>query len=571
MHCKPIAHSSRRKFHSVVAMVVGGMAFSFALTGCDTPEHQTDRQVQSDIDAARTAHMRGDSSARAQAQVALEKAASHAGVSSETRVNAKSGLAQVELESAADDIEMIDRDTLAAGQLIHQISELAQQIQQTHAATVAYDKYDPKPAHDAIAATIAAVQGDANKPDWIKDGSTSIPSLSAVKEEISRLEGLIATQRDQQKSLEDRRAQMLGDADAALRSSDAAKGQQSVDEFKRASDLRMQSGELAVQIEKTQADTRPLEAQLKVAQGQQSILEDAVKQLQDQSEALDAGWKSLTEALGGQSTLVKQILSPNGNTAPPAAKTDTTTVLFAAAGASLSEKADALSKLQDDLKNRRTTVEATLRDSIQHYVEAATAAQDVYAKYDTKIKDPSNSTREESVAWTDLQKLYNPANFKLDAATAQRQLATVYASEVFNIVSRQQMIAGVTQALTGTGLEMPASLNDPGLDAQKTAAATSAKEAYATAQTTIETLTSGTAPAPIPSIAKVEDIFTLYGQVQLARSVGDAGAAKDKLDAAVAARDTAIDSNLALPMLPPELKPAAKPVAPAATAPTPAA
>ena len=566
MHRKPLTRSARRSIRLMVGSVVVGVG----LIGCDTPEHQADRQVQSDIDAARTAHMRGDSSARAQAQVALEKAASHAGIAAETRVNAKSGLAQVEQESAVDDIQGIDRDTVAAGQLIDQISELAQQIQQTHAATVAYDKYDPKPAHDAIAASIAAVQGDANKPDWIKNGSTSIPSLSAVKQEISRLEGLIATQHDQQKSLEDRRAQVLNDADAASRSSDASKGQQSVDEFKRASDLRKQSGDLAVQIEKTQADTRPLDAALKVAQGQQSILQDAIKQMQDESDALDAGWKSLTEVLAGQSTLAKQILSTNGNTVPPTGKSDTNAMLFAAAGASLSEKADALSKLQEDLKNRRATVEATLRNSISHYVEAATTAQEIYAKYDTKIKDPNNTTREETIAWTDLQKLYNPANYKLDAATTQRLLASVYASEVFNVAARQRMQQEVAQALTGAGLEIPASLNDAGLDAEKTAAATSAKDAYGTAESTIETLTSGTAPAPIPSIAKVENIFTLYGQLQLARAAGDPGTAKDKLDAAIAARDTAIDSSLTLPILPPELKSAAKPAAPAASAPTPA-
>ena len=384
-----------------------------------------------------------------------------------------------------------------------------------------------------------------------------------MTQDISRLQGLIATQHDQQKSFEDHRAQVLGDADAASRSADASKGQQSVDEYKRASDLRKQAGDLSTQIDKTQADTTPLEDQLKVAQGQQAVLQDAVKQLQEQSDALDTGWKALVEALTGQSALARQIVTSSGNTPAPTDAKDTNAALFAAAGASLTEKSDALSKLLDQIKIDRTQGEATMRNAIQHFNEAAGAARTVYNDYGTKISNPANSAREELVGWQNLQNLYNPAAYILDAATAQRQLASMYLTELFTVTARQKMQQQVAQALGAAGLDIPPALADSTLDTEKSSAAAAADKELTAAVTLLTNNSGGNQPAPIKNEAKIDQMLAAYMQMQVAQAIGDNTAAKEHFEAAVLARDAAAGANLPLPSLPADLK-----SAPAATPPT---
>ena len=156
MNRRPPAALGRNPLPVLLTMVAGGLLASTVLTGCDTPEHSTDKQVQADIAAAQAARTRGDLTGESQARNALEKAAARKDVSSETQATAKAALAQVEADSAIAQFQEAARHSVAADQLIGQIEELAQQVQQTHAATVAYDKYDPKPAHDQIAKDIIA-------------------------------------------------------------------------------------------------------------------------------------------------------------------------------------------------------------------------------------------------------------------------------------------------------------------------------------------------------------------------------------------------------------------------------
>ncbi|MBV8780524.1 MAG: hypothetical protein JO353_03935 [Phycisphaerae bacterium] len=544
-------HPARTSRRSV--QLLATVALSVGLFGCDTPEHQADKKIQDGLAAAEAQADGGDPAGVAKARTVYEQASAMTGLSAETRSTAKALLAQTEVESASIKIQQIDEDITAMNQLLDQIGNLARQVDRTHQDTKAFDKYDPKPAKDAIAASIAAIQGSADKPTWINDNGASIPSLAAVTQDISRLEGLIAQQHDQEKSLTDRRNQSLTDAEAAARSADASKSQQSVDEYTRASSLRKDAGNLTTQIEKVQADTKPMDAQLAMAKAQQTVLQEAIKLLQDQSAALDSGWKSLSEALMAQSSLAKQIVADGANPKPLPESADTNGMLSAVAGGSLNQKAEALGKLADQIKRERTDVETNLRDAMTHYTDASTAAQEVYQKYDRLANDPTSASKAELPAWKDLRDLYNPAKYKLDIATIQRQLGSMYLDEIASITARQQAQALVGKTLGASGLEVPAALNDPTLPDELKNASTSASDAYGKAEDAIRNLTSGTAPAPLPQVAKVELILTLYGEAQLAQVTGDKSA-QEKLDAAKTARNEAVEANLPLPMLPPDLR-----------------
>jgi hypothetical protein len=561
-----------------VAMVLLG---SLWLTGCDTPANQEDRKVQADIAAAQDTISQADSIGATDQQIqqgtaarkALEAAAADQLITPLVKTQAKAALAQAELNAASKTMRQIDLDNGNLHGLIYEISQLAQQVEASRSMAASYDKYDPKPAHDAIAQRIADAQGGPDKPDWVKLDNTTIPSLAAVTQTISQLQGQLAKQADDLKSLQDQRTQILDEADQADKSSEVSKGQQSVDDFTRAAGLRKQAGDLTVQIEKNQAQTIPLQKDLAVAQGQQTVLQALIQELGDQSTALDAGWKSVQAAVASQAVLQKQIVAGSGEpTAAPVAPADqtaaagaptTASILSPTAGLSLNEKADALKQLVQQISAEQSDAIANLHNASTHYGDAGSAAAAYIAVLDPIMRDPNNAKSPKQDAWKNLEDTVNPALYKLKVALAQRQLAELYVAQVDNDNLRAKMQDEVTKVLGAANIPVPAALAETGIDADKTTAGKSASDAYAAANDQLLNLSHGSVPVPVKAIVGVQTILTNYGQVQLARLTGDTTTASTALDAAKSAVSDAVQNGLQLPPLPPELAAAVAPATPA--------
>jgi hypothetical protein len=543
---------------------------SFWIAGCDTPANQSDRQVQADVATAQAVLGSGDAASTAKARKMLEQAASVSDVEPLTRAYAKSSLAQVEQNVAAGQIRTIEYDNARLHQLAWEIGQLAQQVDASRTLGASYDKYDPKAAQAAIAADIAAAQGDADHLVWVKQDNSSIPSLFAVNQTIKQLGDQIDKQGQDLKSLQDQRTQVLDEADAADKSSEISKGSESVDDFKRAADLRKQAGDLTVQIDKNKAQTIPLQNDLAVAQGQKEKIEGLIKELKDQSQALDAGWKAVQAAVASQTDLQKQILaggnsSPdNGSNATPAPAAGSASSLPPPIGPSINDKAEALGKLVQQISQERSEALSNLNSAIQHYRDAVSAGQTYFASIDPRIRDSANAQRPEMDAWKNLEDVANPAVYKMQEALAERQLAELYAMEVNNDATRSALQDEASKILGAVNLSVPPALSDSGLDEDRKSAATSASDAYAKAAAELKGLTSGMVPAPLPDLARVHLILTLYGQVQLARAMGDTSTANEKLTDTTTARDDAIQAGLQLPPLPPEIAVPSTPATPAA-------
>jgi hypothetical protein len=570
-----VSHSDARKVLRAAAPVAVALLGSLWLAGCDTAANQEDRKVQADVTQAETALASGSDAGVIAARKALETAAADTTTAPLTQAYAKSSLAQVEQDSASKTMRQIDDDDITLHQLIWDISQLAGQIDKSRALASSYDKYDPKPAHDAIAAAIAAAQG-----------GPALPNLEAVKQTISALEGQIAKQADDLKSLQVQRTQMLDEADQADKSSEISKGQQSVDDFKRAADLRKQAGDLMVRIDRNQAQTVPMQKDMEVAQGQQTVLDELIKQLQDQSQQLDAGWKSIQDAVASQAVLQKQIASggpdatPAAPPAPPApAAAPATTpsdatagaapaagIALSTAGLSLNDKADALDKLVQQIARERSDALSELNNALQHYRDAAKSAQDFAGIVGPKISDLASShpQRPDLTGWKTLQAVTHPALYQLKIALAKRQLAELYVAEINDDTLRSQLKDEVSKILGAANIDVPASLTVSDLEDDKKNAAASAATAYSDAETAFTNVTSGNAPDALKKAARVEHILTLYGQVQLARAMGDAATAQADLSTTISERDEVLRDGLQLPPLPPEITP---PPAPPAGAP----
>jgi hypothetical protein len=565
-------HTAAQKlFHASAAALLFA---SLSLTGCDTAANQEDRKVQADvtqavstIDAASAPGATDQQQQQAAvATKALETASADASISPITRAYTKNALALAEQNAASKTMRQIDLDESNLHQLIFEIGQLAQQVDTSRAIAASYSKYDPKPAQDAIAADIAAAQGGPDKPLWIQQDGSSIPSLSAVTQTISSLQTQLAKQADDLKALQDQRTQVLDEADQADKSSEISKGHASVDDFTRAADLRKQAGDLTVQIEKNQAQTIPLQKDLAVAQGQQVVLQELIKQFQDQSDALDAGWKSVQDAVSSQAVLQKQIVAGNPDATPaPAPQPGAAAPVDQSVGPSLNEKADALSKLVQTIAAERSDALSNLNNAIQHYRDAASAAAEYIAALDLKINDPANANRPEQDAWKNLKDTINPAVYHMNEALAQRQLGELYLAQVDDDNRRSALQDQVSKLLTAANIPVPAPLSDTTIDADKASAGKSAGDAYDAALLQITNLTDGGPPAPLKNLARVQKILTLYGQVQLARAMSDSATAQSKLTDANAAVSDAVQNSLPLPPLPPELAAAAIPPAAPAT------
>src|SRR5450432_1789316 len=203
--------------------------------GCDNEQNKADKQVQLDLSAARQVALSGKDGSDAAAQKILQEAAGSAAASPNIRAAAKSALAQADLEAAHETMRKIDRSELDLARVLWEMSQLSEQIRTSNSAVVGFGKYDPKDARDAIQMKIAEAQGGPGKTVWFQQDNASIPTLSAVKQQISETEGQIAQLQQQVKNLTDERDHILDTAEQAAAQADKLKGTEAVQVFKRSS------------------------------------------------------------------------------------------------------------------------------------------------------------------------------------------------------------------------------------------------------------------------------------------------------------------------------------------------
>jgi len=134
----------------------------------------------------------------------------------------------------------------------------------------------------------------------------------------------------------------MAQADQAAKQSEKQTGRESVDSFKKSSDLRKQAADLATQIETAKAQVVPMQKDLLVAQGQEAVINDAIAEFQKQGQLLDEHWKAVQTQIAAQQGLAKEITEGGGGAATQPAES------FDAAGKSITEKAAALAQLVEE-------------------------------------------------------------------------------------------------------------------------------------------------------------------------------------------------------------------------------
>ena len=101
-----------------------------------------------------------------------------------------------------------------------------------------------------------------------------------------------------------------------MKASDAAKGQESVDAYKKFSDAKKKAADLQAQIDLINGQLMPLEKDLEIAAGQQQIMQGVVAELDAESKALDDGWKDIQSKVAAQTDVITQIASAHRSEHP---------------------------------------------------------------------------------------------------------------------------------------------------------------------------------------------------------------------------------------------------------------
>lgn len=541
--------------------------------GCDD-SRSADKSVRAKLDAAFAETAKGEEARPAAIQL-QEEAVAIDQASPEGKAQAREALARSFEESAGHLSSEVTDNQRRMARLIYEIGELGNQIQAGNTKAASYRLAEPSDERQIIAVRIAEAQGGADKPIWFPAENAHIATLAASKQLISQLQGEIAKRQQQIKQLSEQRAGVLQQAEQLRSKSEQLRGRQAVDAFRQASTARKQAADLATQIAVIEAEITPLQRDLAVAQVQADAAQEAIGVYQKQLAAIEQGWKQIQQQVEQQAAISASIVGagaaqtqPNVEDGPQAS---------AAVARTMSEKAARLSAMAEENRALFAEAEQKLQNAVKHYEDAAASAEQLARDVRQQSADLDRSSPTK-IAYDMLLNVIHPSVYRLGAANANQSLAMLHASRLISLSDRQRLRTALEPVLSAAGLEIPKPLADVQVEQELKASAEEAAAKFQAAEELYTTVTSEAPSDPLKQAGHVGRIFSLYGQLLIARATGNAAQEKEMLARAVEARNAAEENKAMLPALPVELvvmppttaptaAPATKPVAPAPAAP----
>jgi hypothetical protein len=549
---------------SLKQLALIGLAATLA-SGCGGAS--PDAEVRSKMNEGQVAAARGDEDGRSKAENDLKQATTVDGASSSSLAQAHAVLGQVHYDAGLDFLRDADRKELAASRIALQIAALGAQLGNSATLVQGYQKLDPSAAKTAIEQKIVEAKGGPDKPKWIAGDNINIASLAAADQEISRIQGEIAKRQTEMKDLDTQRVAALEEAEKAMKTSESTKGRESVDAYRQYSDAKKKAADFQARIDQLKGELMPLEKDLDIAVGQQQIAQGAVKEFQDESAALDQGWKDVQSKVSAQMDLIKQIASAADASTQPSETP-------VAAGKSIAVKATILAQTVKDADDAR-----------QKAIEAVTSAIEEFGK----ASDAANTGGREMSELADRQpgvasvvkiakEALAPQVYKMHQATAERVLGEMQLTKAAGLSARIKLRDMLTPLMSQAQQPMPKELADATLENQMKEALTAADASFKDASDHLTDVVDGPGSDRIAMMTKkaaiLARIFVNYGQQQLAllqanQQAADAAHAKAVEDV----KRAATEFQVMFPTLPGDLAsaippPPAPPPTEATTAPS---
>ncbi len=539
---------------------VGPLALA-ALAGCDAVDSatgQADRGVDNQIRQSQIKTLEGQD---AQALSLLEKAAGDKSAGDIVRSRALSLLAEAEYAAALTQMQAVGANQAQCARQLAEMSDLGTQLSLIRVSVEGQRKLDPVAARKDIAAKLAAAKGGPDQPDWFKDDTTPLPTLSKVKQDLSNLEGQIAQLQEKIKALQAQRAEVAKQAEDAITRSEGQTGQASVDLYKQGSGQRKQAAELSIQVDRASAALVPLQHALAIAQSHESVLNNAIKAYQQQLADIESAWKAVQEKIAVQEALAKDIAEGKDDVSTEA---DGLPVARTVAG-----KATLLAKLLEANVADRQAIVQNLNNAAAHFAEAARAADSVIGDLNKKLREPALAAAPERSAWTQLVAVIQPMRFTLRQAMTQQTLAGVYLDQARNFSSRNGLSKELAATYAAMGLKLPEVLQPADLAAQLELAHADAAKAFETADGLLDKVIQAPSATTLIPTAIVARILTQFGWYQLEAMLGGDPKAQTHLSLATALTREARERQVPLPSLPNELAAVSSAAAPTRSPTTP--
>ncbi len=438
-------------------------------------------------------------------------------------------------------------DSLAVKQaqtdaLVSRISSLASVAGTTAMVTATQNGLDPSKTIAHIQDLTAKTRGDGNAAAVTDVPGTSIPTLNAVKQEKSRLEGELATAQGQLQEATAKRNDLLTQVGNLSAQSDQQRGEDKLKTVTQAADLRQQAAVVSRTISDLESAINRLTADLGVQTQLETQLDAAVKSFDTQQSALAGNWKETKAKVDLQTAFAKSVLSADGG-----------------------DKGEVSVKtLINELVEALKQAGETREQAVTAFEDAVTKFSDAKAKADSfgsSVSSAESGGRNapEKAAWSALTATLNGDRINLQKAIAKREEAGIYRAHAQSLLHMASVAESLEQISEGLAA-VPEPFNSQKLIKEAGDAVTKADELLGEAKDMIEGITgAGGDTTSIKSLQSTTKIFINYDRAllsQLASSASLAGdIAKeqtytDSIEGAKAAIREAREGSLAVPNVP---------------------
>ncbi len=475
----------------LAATTLGGLF----LFGCGGSQDRADATVADKINAAEVQQAQGGGRAGAVGALPAFDAAAHAAddpdASDSMKIRAKSASGETYLQAANVLIGKLDEKELLISRLCWDISHLGSDINAGQQLIDAWQQYDPSPIKNDLSKKHDEAAGGADSAVWLAHDSAPVPTLAKVNADIDRLTAAIKSNQDNRAQLVSNRNALLTQSDKIEQQSEAETGRPSVDDFKQSCDLRKQASLVEIQIDGLDAAVVPLQQDLKLAQGQQQVLQEAIQSFSDASDQAGQSWNDIQKQIAAEQQNLQKIYAGSGDAGSGSAGTD---------ALSLTAKAKLLSDNVADADTVRADATKYLQAAIKAFESAAGDATRNAANLRAMMDLIPDHTSNRAMALKLAIDSLNPNAFKVRQAAAEQTLAEVYATQAANLQRRQTLSQTVGAILTKAKLAAPNGM-DADLSSQVTDATKNANDHFSAADDLYDKVTTGAVATPDVKVA----------------------------------------------------------------------
>ncbi|HEV8291085.1 MAG TPA: hypothetical protein VGP94_04155 [Tepidisphaeraceae bacterium] len=421
------------------------MTLSF-ITGCEKDESAADRRVSENIQAARETYYKKDGGPEKSHKL-LEAAARETTASNASKATSKALVGQSNYALAISHLPELNAAEAEALRVVREINRIGSElgdevflIDSLKGSNPSAGATDPLKALSANKAKFAAQVAELDK---------TIQQLQTKRQELI---SKIASLDTEQKS----KVEM---GNALLQKSEAAKGQESVDLFKQSADVRRSASMLARDLEFARLDLKRTESLITDTQNERKVAEDSAKIAQDQIQQLNQGWAAAEDAIKKRRAEASGLLTR--------AEVDGSVKkgINAESGIAALAKQFAAAK-QRAADARKNIDETNLEPSIAAYDEADKSAKRLGDDLRQQLQDEKNKDTPVRVAWQRIQRLYNPATYRLGKARSLQLRGQLFLQERNLLKAQQYLVAALQPLFQRAGLTLPPEIAPTDLAAQ---------------------------------------------------------------------------------------------------------